>query len=104
MDKKLVSVEMLVDTAYVKPRFKGDVLNVPEDVANRWTKNKIAKYVDGSYKSNNDDEKSSVEDSAMSQYESMNAKELYALCKEKGIEAEAKKPKEYYLEILNEYK
>ena len=102
MDKKLVSVEMLVDTAYIKPRFKGDVLNVPEDVANRWTKNKIAKYVDIS--NNNGDEKSSVEDSAMSQYESMNAKELYALCKEKGIEAEAKKPKEYYLEILNESK
>ena len=102
MDKKIVSVEMLVDTAYIKPRFKGNIINVPEDVAHRWTKNKIAKYVDIS--NNNGDEKSIVEDSDMSQYESMNAKELYALCKEKGIEAEAKKTKEYYLEILNESK
>ena len=33
-------------------------------------------------------------------YSDMNAKDLYALCKQKGIEVEAKRSKEYYLEKL----
>lgn len=33
-------------------------------------------------------------------YEGMKAKELYDLCKEKGIDAEARKTEDYYIELL----
>lgn len=101
---------MLVNTAYQGPRKEGDVISVPEDFAKRWVKNGIAAYVhevhetdesethvdetteDGTAKEEPTDEKPD--------YESMSAKELYALCKEKGIDVEAKKSKEYYIEKL----
>ena len=34
-------------------------------------------------------------------YEGMSAKELFTLCKEKGLDVEAKKSKEYYIEQLS---
>lgn len=37
------------------------------------------------------------------EYESMDAFELYKLCKEKGIEAIPKKPQKYYINLLVEY-
>lgn len=101
---------MLVNTAYQGPRKEGDVISVPEDFAKRWVKNGIAAYVhevhetdesethvdetteDGTAKEEPTDDKTD--------YESMSAKELYALCKEKGIDVEAKKSKEYYIEKL----
>lgn len=44
-----------------------------------------------------------VEDEAQLDYESMSAKELYKLCKERDIEAEIKKPVKYYVTLLKEY-
>ena len=37
------------------------------------------------------------------EYESMTAKELYNLCKERDIECKPKKAKEYYIDLLEEY-
>lgn len=110
MKSNYVKVKMLVNTAYQGPRKEGDVISVPEDFAKRWVKNGIAAYVqeeqetdepetpvdetteDGTAKEEPTDDKPD--------YESMSAKELYALCKEKGIDVEAKKSKEYYIEKL----
>lgn len=36
-------------------------------------------------------------------YEEMTAKELFKLCKERGIEAKPKKPEKYYINLLEEY-
>lgn len=87
-------VKFLVDTAYQGPRRAGEILAVPDDFANRWAKNGIAEIIE---KPEADAEpiEAVVED-----YSKMNAKELYLVCKEKGIEAEPKKSKEYYLEKL----
>lgn len=122
--KKLVKVKMLVDTAYQGPRRVGDVVSVPEDFANRWVKNKIAELlgegeteddvtpdtpdsenedseandpVDGS---ENEDESQEEVPGVEEMYNAMTAKELYELCKEQGIEVEAKKSKAYYIEKL----
>lgn len=109
---------MLVNTAYQGPRKEGDIIAVPEDFAKRWVKNGIAEYVQEEQETDEpetpatDDVQEQVDDSTEDDstqegatedkpdYESMSAKELYALCKEKGIEVEAKKSKEYYIEKL----
>lgn len=49
--------------------------------------------------SSNDD----WEDEDEVDYSSMSAKELYSLCKEKGIDAEPKKPEKYYIKKLEEF-
>lgn len=99
-----VKVKLLVNTAYQGPRKEGEVISVPEDFAARWTKNKIAEYVEQevveeeiSEETVTDEEKDIVEGT---DYESLSAKELYALCKEKGLDVEAKKSKAYYIEKL----
>ena len=117
MKSKYVKVKMLVNTAYQGPRKEGDVISVPEDFAKRWVKNGIAAYV---HEEQETDEPETPADDVQGQtdettedgtaqeestddkldYESMSAKELYALCKEKGIDVEAKKSKEYYIEKL----
>lgn len=91
-------VKMLVSTAYQGPRKEGEVISVPDDFAARWVKNKIAAYVEEVAEV--ESEQKSVEGEAADELESKNAKELYALCKEQGIEVEAKKSKEYYIEQL----
>lgn len=114
---------MLVNTAYQGPRKEGDVISVPEDFAKRWVKNGIAAYVQAEQETDepvtpvdetpetNDvqgqadettEDGTAPEESTDDKpdYESMSAKELYALCKEKGIDVEAKKSKEYYIEKL----
>ena len=91
-------VKMLVSTAYQGPRKEGEVISVPDDFAARWVKNKIAAYVEEVAEV--ESEQKSVEGEVVDELESKNAKELYALCKEQGIEVEAKKSKEYYIEQL----
>lgn len=123
MKSKYVKVKMLVNTAYQGPRKEGDVISVPEDFAKRWVKNGIAAYVQA--KQETDEPETPVDETPETDdvqgqadettedgtapeestddkpdYESMSAKELYALCKEKGIDVEAKKSKEYYIEKL----
>lgn len=91
-----MKVKLLVNTAYNGPKKKGDEFDVPEVIANRWVKNKIAEVIE------EDDPVGDpvVEPDEDVDYASMNAKELYLVCKEKGLEVEAKKSKEYYLEML----
>lgn len=114
---------MLVNTAYQGPRKEGDVISVPEDFAKRWVKNGIAAYVQAEQETDEpetpvdetpetDDVQGQADETTEDgtapegstddkpDYESMSAKELYALCKEKGIDVEAKKSKEYYIEKL----
>lgn len=92
-------VKMLVDTAYKGPVKAGEEINVPDDFANRWVKNKIAVLVE--------EEKEEVvegttdaDDVAEIDYSSMKVKELYDLCVERGIEVEVKQPKQYYIDKL----
>jgi len=42
------------------------------------------------------------EDETTTNYEDMSARELYKLCKEKGLDPQTKKSKEYYIELLEE--
>ena len=91
-----MKIKLLVNTAYNGPKKKGDEFEVPEAIANRWVKNKIAEVVEEELPVG-DPEVEPVEEV---DYTSMNAKELYLVCKEKGLDVEAKKSKEYYLEKL----
>lgn len=91
-----MKVKLLVNTAYNGPKKKGDEFDVPEAIANRWVKNKIAEVIEEDVPVGDP----VVEPDEDVDYASMNAKELYLVCKEKGLEVEAKKSKEYYLEML----
>ena len=81
-------VKMTTSTLYGKPLIAGDEVNVPEAVAKRWEKAKIAIIIE------QPKEEKTVEE--------MTAKELFELCVEKGFEVEPKKSKAYYLEFLKE--
>lgn len=105
--KVKVAVRMLVDTAYQGPRKAGDIIQVPEDFANRWVKNKIAALaskdeIPQKVEVIGQEPENETEGSGEVDYTNMKAKELYDLCVEKGIEVEAKKSKDYYIEKLNE--
>ena len=103
------NVKLLVNTAYRGPRKEGEVISGPDDYASRWVKNGIAEYVNGNvqepFQETSDDHEDDDHEEGGNEFETpdiqnMSTKELYALCKEKGIDAEAKKSKEYYLEKL----
>lgn len=98
------NVKFLVNTAYRGPRKEGEVISVPDDYASRWVKNGIAEYVNGNVQEpgqeTSDNHEESDKEFETPEIQNMSTKELYALCKEKGIDAEAKKSKEYYLEKL----
>ena len=94
------NVKFLVNTAYRGPRKEGEVISVPDDYASRWVKNGIAEYVNGQVQESVDDNEEDEKEFETPDIKNMSTKELYALCKEKGIDAEAKKSKEYYLEKL----
>ena len=107
MKSKMLKVRFLVNTAYQGPRKEGEEIYVPEDFASRWAKNSIAEIVTEDEKSDQNDVHEEVvadevpaEEEDNHDYSNMNAKDLYALCKQKGIEVEAKRSKEYYLEKL----
>lgn len=87
-------VRMLINTAYKGPRFAGEVISVPDDYATRWSKNGIAEVVEEV------EETEEVEADEPKPYEGMTSKELYALCKERGLDVEAKKSAKYYIEAL----
>lgn len=102
-------VKFLTDTAYQGPRREGDEINVPDDYALRWEKNGIAKIMGDEYITKEEHEDTEVEveettDEVVSEevedFTNMNAKELFAKCKERGLEVEAKKSREYYIEKL----
>ena len=94
------NVKLLVSTAFRGPRREGEVISVPDDYASRWVKNGIAEYCEKQeqvQKSEHVEDEPLVEEKDINE---MTTKELYTLCKENGIDAEAKKSKEYYLEKL----
>ena len=103
-------VKFLTDTAYQGPRREGDEINVPDDYALRWEKNGIAKIMGDEYITKEEHENTEVEDKEITNevvsevevedFTNMNAKELFAKCKERGLEVEAKKSREYYIEKL----
>ena len=103
-------VKFLTDTAYQGPRREGDEINVPDDYALRWEKNGIAKIMGDEYITKEEPEDTEVEDEEITNevvsegevedFTNMNAKELFAKCKERGLEVEAKKSREYYIEKL----
>lgn len=100
---KNVKVKLLVNTAFKGPKKEGDVFNVPEDFAKRWVKNGIAELVE---EQEEEQVEAPIQEEAIEEpeeeidYKSMSAKDLYALCKEKGLDVEAKKSKDYYIEKL----
>jgi len=55
---------------------------------------------DGDNSDDDDDDKKSSK--SKKKYEDMSAKELYALCDERGIDAEKRKPEKYYIKLLEE--
>ena len=94
------NVKLLVSTAFRGPRREGEIISVPDDYASRWVKNGIAEYCE---KQEQVQKPEYAEDEPLDEEKDINemtTKELYALCKENGIDAEAKKSKEYYLEKL----
>ena len=95
------NVKLLVSTAFRGPRREGEVISVPDDYASRWVKNGIAEYCEKQEQVQKpekvEDDEPLVEEKDINE---MTTKELYTLCKENGINAEAKKSKEYYLEKL----
>lgn len=107
-------VKFLTDTAYQGPRREGDEINVPDDYALRWEKNGIAKIMGDEYITKEEHEDTEVEktvedeeitnevvsEEEVEDFTNMNAKELFAKCKERGLEVEAKKSREYYIEKL----
>ena len=103
-------VKFLTDTAYQGPRREGEEINVPDDYALRWEKNGIAKIMGDEYITKEEHEDTEVEDKEITNevvseeevedFANMNAKELFAKCKERGLEVEAKKSREYYIEKL----
>ena len=109
-------VKLLKSTNYHGFKEEGTTLDVPFDVAKRWSKNRIAEAYspDSETKTSTDIEieKELLED-AVEELEApvevaetepnldeLSAKELYKICCEKGLEAEPKRSKEYYLELL----
>lgn len=66
-------------------------------------------YSPKKYKKSKDDTKKKQKDdwdeeeSSANDYEDMTAKELYNLCKERGIECKPKKSEKYYINLLEEY-
>lgn len=95
------NVKLLVSTAFRGPRREGEIISVPDDYASRWVKNGIAEYCEKQEQVQKpekvEDDEPLVEEKDINE---MTTKELYTLCKENGIDAEAKKSKEYYLEKL----
>ena len=103
-------VKFLTDTAYQGPRREGDEINVPDDYALRWEKNGIAKIMGDEYITKEEHEDTEVEEKEITNevvseeevedFTNMNAKELFAKCKERGLEVEATKSRDYYIEKL----
>lgn len=71
-------------------------------------KSKSKKPVDEDYEDDYDDydldeDYEDEDDESEVDYSEMSAKELFKLCKERGIEAKPKKPAKYYINLLEEY-
>jgi hypothetical protein len=68
--------------------------------AKPFSKTKILELVDKAFPDDDKDDDDDDDDSGDKAYDEMSPKELYALCKERDIEAKAKQPKKYYVDLL----
>lgn len=83
-------------------KFPGEEHEVPADTARRWVKKGIASFAEDQ-DINEVDQEVMDDVNPVDSYKGMKAKELYDLCAERGIEAEVKQSKEYYIEKLAEF-
>jgi DNA-directed RNA polymerase specialized sigma subunit len=74
-----MKVKMKVNTHYYGFRNKDDIIDVDENTAKRWQSNNIAEILEI-----NDEEIQQTNDK-ITDYQSMSAKEIFNLCKERGI-------------------
>lgn len=96
-----MKVRMLKDTNYMGFKPVGSEHEVDNSVGLRWINKGIAEPIgpivaEEGKKDNGGD----AIDNSPSKYAGMKAKELYESCKERGINAEPKKPVAYYVELL----
>lgn len=88
------------------PLKKGEQVTVPDDVADRWVKKKIAKIIGNASNENvaekpgDPTEVNPEEQTGKNQYQGMKPKELFELCTQRGIEVEPKQSADYYIEKL----
>jgi len=71
--------------------------------AKPFSKSKILEMLDKAFPddgNSNNSSDDSDDDESNEEYDDMSTKELYDLCKDRGIEAKAKKSKDYYIELL----
>ena len=74
-----------------------------EKSAKKKTQSSKSKPATNSKKKSEPEEEEDWEDEEAIDYSELSAKELYQLCKERDIEAVAKKPEKYYIRLLEEY-
>lgn len=91
----MAEVIMLVATTYGSTIQKGDVVDVPDEVAERWVKHKIAKYAEP-----RNDSKDS--ESGQIDYASYRASELQQIAKEREIEGWSSMKKEELVQALQQ--
>lgn len=110
-------VQLIKATIFGKPFRAGELVEVPNQTASRWVKNGIAVLAEEVYKEyeqetskptlineedldNEEDLKSDSDVEEIIPYKDMSAKDLYKECIKKGLEAEVRQTREYYLELL----
>jgi hypothetical protein len=82
---------MVTDTNYNGFKKAGEVHSLPAEIEKRWVTNGIAEYVE--------EEK---EGEQTPDYSKMKVKELYVLCRSRGLDVEPKQPAEFYVSKLQE--
>ena len=92
---------------YVDKAYPADGTEDDEDDEDYMPKKKKSKKADTKKKHHDEDYDDDElpfdeEDGGEDDYEDMEAKELYKLCKERGIECKPKKPEKYYINLLKE--
>ncbi len=92
------AVLKMLDKAFPCDAFEDDEEEAPKKRAPKSTGGKVSKKA----KVEEDDEEDDWKEDEVD-YTEMTPKELYSLCKERGIDVEPKKPAKYYINELEEY-
>lgn len=93
-----MKVRMLKDTNYKGYKPIGSELEVDNSIGLRWISKGIAEPIGPIV--TKEGKKDNGGNAGDGKYSGMKAKELYEACKERGIDAEPKKPVAYYVELL----
>ena len=97
--KEVIKVIMLVNTTYGGRRLHIDnEVDVPVEVGQRWAERKIAKLVSDEETQIKIDFPENVNTENLASY---TAKQLYAICVQKGIEAAPRMSKAEYIALLS---